>query len=241
MLTDMLSTDMYVSYNVKLAHRIGLHAAIYITELLNISRKAFLKNKIVDNKYFKVDRRYVEQRTTLTEKEQREIDIVLQGLSVITFENSSKDILFLDVDTLTGLLLDDRESVEKQLKPIVKRKKSSKRDEIIKNLMNRITTTNAELRVAYEGWINGVLDRQGWLSAAAVVEAQKVVDEYTGKDLDLALELINEGAANGYRDMTWAINRLENKKKQRISRNIPDPVDSLAEKRVKIDFSDEVY
>ena len=50
MLFDMLSTDMYVSFNCKLAQRIGLHTAIYVTELLNISRKAYLKGKLYNEK-----------------------------------------------------------------------------------------------------------------------------------------------------------------------------------------------
>ena len=47
-LFDLLSTDMYVSYNVKLAQVLDLQSAIYISELININRKAIEKNKLKD-------------------------------------------------------------------------------------------------------------------------------------------------------------------------------------------------
>jgi hypothetical protein len=50
-LIELLSTSNYVSYNIKLAELLGLHAAIYISELMNINDKAIRKNKLNDN-YF---------------------------------------------------------------------------------------------------------------------------------------------------------------------------------------------
>ena len=52
LLIDLLSTSNYVSYNIKLAELLGLHASIYISELMNINDKSIRKNKITDN-YFK--------------------------------------------------------------------------------------------------------------------------------------------------------------------------------------------
>ena len=77
MLINFLSTDNYNSFNIELAHLIGLQEAIYLNELININQKAVRKNKIEDN-YFLVDRKYIESRTTLNIDEQREIDQALQ-------------------------------------------------------------------------------------------------------------------------------------------------------------------
>ena len=74
MILDLLSTDMYISFNIKLAHRIGLQAAIYLGELLNINKKAIQKEKIIDGNFFKLNRDYIEQRTTLQKQEQKELD-----------------------------------------------------------------------------------------------------------------------------------------------------------------------
>ena len=242
MLLDMLSTDMYVSYNVKLAHRIGLHTSIYMTELLNINRKAIQKEKLINNSFFKVDRNYIEQRTTLTRKEQKELDEILQNLNIIKIDSTSRDILYIDTNALTGLLLDDRATVETKLRPIVKKKRVTKHDMLVAELRNEITTDNVELRAAYEEWIDAVLARQGWMAKTSVQDAQKLIDTYTDKDLDLAIQIIRVGTANGYRDMSWAINKFETSSRGAtpIRRGIPINSNTAAPVR-DITFSDEVY
>ena len=54
MVLDLLSTNMQISFNLKLAHRIGLHAAIYLGELLNINKKAIIKNKVTDSGFLRL-------------------------------------------------------------------------------------------------------------------------------------------------------------------------------------------
>ena len=71
MILDLLSSDMYVSYNVQIANKIGLEEAIYISELININRKAIQKNKIEDG-YFNIDRKYITNRTTFKLEKQIE-------------------------------------------------------------------------------------------------------------------------------------------------------------------------
>ena len=67
MLIELLSTSNYVSYNIKLAELLGLHPAIYISELMNINDKAIKKDKLEDD-YFTLVRSYITARTTLDEK-----------------------------------------------------------------------------------------------------------------------------------------------------------------------------
>ena len=69
MLIDLLSTDNLANYNVKIAQVMGLHSAIYINELINISNKATQKNKLVSDKYFILDRKYITKRTNLSVEE----------------------------------------------------------------------------------------------------------------------------------------------------------------------------
>ena len=240
MLLDMLSTDMYVNYNIKLAHRIGLHTSIYVTELLNINRKAIHKGKLVEGNFFKVDRNYIEQRTTLTKAEQKELDTILVNLNVMQISSTSKDILNINMDALTGILLDDDAKVESSIKSIAKRKRPTKQDAIKENLKLSITTTNIELREAYFEWIDAVFMRNGWMSKAAVVEAQRIIDTYTGKDLDMALDILRIGATNGYRDIAWAINNYE---KDNVHSKVTAQINATSDvqQRAKVLFSDEEY
>lgn len=240
MLFDMLSTDMYVSFNCKLAHRIGLHASIYVTELLNINRKAFIKNKLTVDGFFKIDRNYVEQRTTLSKKEQKELDEILVNLNILEVSPNSKDILKLDIDALTGVMLDDRKTIEAKIKPIVKRKRVTKKEEITIALKAKIETDNPELKQAYEEWVDAVMDHQGWMASASVVEGQKIIDRYTQKDLDLALEIIKMATINGWRDMTWAIDKFEREYKKRYQAPQNLQANTPIE-RPQVEFSDEEY
>lgn len=240
MILDLLSTDMYVSYNVKLAHRVGLQAAIYVAELLNINRKAVLKDKVDDNGFFKVDRNYVEERTTLTKEDQKKLDDLLVDLSVLS--KKDKDQLNLNTDNLTGLLLEENDRIVTEISKEVSKKSRTKRatkQEIIQaNLKESINTQNDELRKAYEVWIDSVIAKQGWMSKASILEGQKLVDDYTNRDLDLALKIINIAATNGYRDIRWAINYFEKDYKANYYKNLGNSDTSNANHLV---LADEVF
>lgn len=216
MVLDLLSTDMQISFNLKLAHRIGLHAAIYLGELLNINKKAVTKNKVTDNGFFKIDRNYVEQRTTLTRPEQKELDETLKSLQVLKVDDANRDLININVDSITGLLLDDNDTLVDKVTQPVKKKRITKADVIRASLKEAITVTNPELRAAYEEWIDAVISRQGWMSTASIKDGQELVDKYTNRDLDIALSVVRIGAINGWRDISWAINAYE---KERLSRN----------------------
>lgn len=223
MVLDLLSTDMQISFNLKLAHRIGLHAAIYLGELLNINKKAVIKNKVTDGGFFKIDRNYIEQRTTLTRPEQKELDETLKSLQVLKADNTSKDLININVDSITGLLLDDNDTLVDKITQPVKKKRVTKADAIRASLKEAITTTNPELRAAYEEWIDAVILRQGWMSVASIREGQELVDKYTNRDLDIALSVIRIGAINGWRDISWAINAYEKERLSRAPRKLGAP------------------
>lgn len=223
MVLDLLSTDMQISFNLKLAHRIGLHAAIYLGELLNINKKAVIKNKVNDGGFFKIDRGYIEQRTTLTKPEQKELDETLKSLQVLRADDTNKDLININVDSITGLLLDDNDTlVDKVVQPI-RKKRVTKADAIRASLKEAITATNPELKAAYEEWIDAVILRQGWMSVASIKDGQELVDKYTNRDLDIALGVIRIGAINGWRDMSWAINAYEKERLSRTARRIGTP------------------
>lgn len=233
---DLVSMDMYVSYNVKLAHKLGLQAAVYITELLNINRKALQKEKMVNEKFFKVQREYIKERTTLTPVEQKQIDKMLEEIKILEI-GETKDILCINTDVLTGLLLDNSKIVDKILEP-VRRRKTTKAEAILNNLKNRITTTNEELKTAYEMWIESVIARQGWMSSASVVAGQQAIDDYTHRDLDMALKILSIASTNGYRDIDWAIREFEKKERSNYRYSSTSP--TFTKPKVSLD-DNEVF
>ena len=242
MLLDLLSTDMSVSYNVKLAHRIGLHTSIYVTELINIYRKATQKGKIVDEKYFRVDRDYVELRTTLTKEEQRELDQALKNISVVKISSKNRDTIGIDIEELSKLVLDDdANKIEGTVKTQLRKKAPTKKDAIIAQLKSYVSASNEELRDAYYEWIEEAYARNGWMSAASIREAQRAIDNYSGKDLDIALDILHIASTNGYKDIMWAIERYE---KNGMYKKITSQVNSATEMKTPkatLTFTDEVY
>lgn len=208
MLIELLSTSNYVSYNVKLADLLGLHAAIYISELMNINDKAIRKNKLNDN-YFKLKREYITARTTFSEKEQLEIEKNLLKLGILEKGKDEND-LSLNITTLTTLLMSTDEQLIDNVKKLTKIKnrsgRATKAEAIKTELKNNITVTNDELYEAYCNWIEAVYDKEGWMSKQAVISAQATVDDFSKRDLDVALRLLEIASINGYRDIQWAIN-----------------------------------
>ena len=239
MVLDLLSTDMYLSFNIKLAHRIGLHAAIYLGELLNINKKALQKNKTIEDKFFKLDRTYIEQRTTIQKQEQKEIDKTFEDLGILNF-GTTKDIIAINTDTITGLLLDDNsELVEKFIQPIKKRR-VTKAEAILASLKDNIQTDNEQLKKAYEEWVEAVMARQGWMSAVCVRDGQAVIDKYSGGNAEVALKIIEIGASNGYRDLSWAINTYEKKCREEKNKFTTSNNSSYS-RRVPAIAEDEVF
>lgn len=207
MLIELLSTDNYVSYNIKVAQLLGLHAAIYLSELMNINDKAIRKKKVTENT-FKLDRKYIASRTTLSEKEQLDIETNLLKLGILK-KGETKDDLSLNLTVLTSLLMSQDEKLLENISKLTDLKtskpKKTKAEAVRDELKKYIETNNEELREAYCDWIDAVYARQGWMSKKSVIHAQRTIDEFTGRDLDIALKLLELASINGHRDIDWTI------------------------------------
>lgn len=208
MLLDLLSMDNYASYNIKVAEIFGLHPAIYLSELMNINEKAVRKSKITGEETFTIDRKYIEKRTTLSKAEQLKIDQSFKEIGLLKVDNDNQNTMSLDITVLTTIMSGGKPLI-KELKLITAKTSKNKRtkDEVIKDeLRNHIQTTNPELYSAYCDWIDAVYAKQGWMSARSVKVAQKDIDDYSDRNLDVALKIIDIAATRGYREMEWAIN-----------------------------------
>lgn len=240
MLIELLSTSNYVSYNVKLAELLGLHSAIYISELMSINDKAIRKDKINESS-FSLDREYVKKRTTLSPEEQLDIEQNLIKLGIIEKPNKDTSCVILNINILTTLLMSTDEelldNVEKLAKLKTKKSKATKAEAIRQNLKSSIITTNMELISAYSDWIDAVYAKQGWMSKKAVDIGQSVVDNFSKRDLDVALTVINIAAMHGYVDMQWAVNKYTEQYKVKREINYMPRVTESA----PVELSSEVF
>ena len=248
MLMDILATDNMGSYNVKIAQVMGLHTAIYINELINISAKALKKNKLIADKFFLLDRKYITKRTTLDEKEQLAIDYKLCKSSIIIKPEGSFDTMFLDVEKLAGMISSDDEGylnkVSKKTRvvttalPGLKQTMKQKQAEEMKTY---ITTTNEELRDAFCSWIDSVVanPKSSGLTKTKVNLFQRDVHTFANGDLDVALKIIEIAIKGGYVDAQWAINNFNKDYASSFRKRYVDTAVSGAGRKVSL--SDEVF
>lgn len=246
MLTDLLCSDNYANFNIKIAHMIGLHSAIYVNELLNISQKATKKKKLTDD-FMTIDRAYIQQRTTLIPDEQVTIDQKLAKIKVIEINPDNPDMVKLNIDTLTNIAIDDDAKLLGKVTKLTTVKsvttpgaKLSMRQRNILALKDSIVCSNEELLQAYKDWVDGVYaNPKGFLSAKAIALFQQGVDNFAKGDLDLALKIVDIATINGYRNVDWAINVFQKDYAKDFYRTYT-PVEPNS-KLVKVQVSSEVF
>lgn len=197
----------YGHYNIRVAQIVGLEAAVYLTELLNINEKALRKNKVEEN-FFTIDREYIKERTTLSTERQLELEGNLLKVGILEKADNSVNTLSVNLTVLTSILMSPDEKLIKNITKIAQQKitKRGKDEAVRDSLKSNIETTNEELFAAYSDWIDAVYAKEGWMSKKAIVNAQSVVDAFANRNLDIALKVIDIASVNGYRDMTWAVN-----------------------------------
>lgn len=229
MILDLLSTDNYAMYNVKLAQLLGLHSAVYLSELMNINDKAIKKSKL-DGKYFKLNRTYITERTTFSVAEQRRIEQQFKDIGLLKCDEKNSSKMTLDITVLTSILAGD-ETIVQDLKKLVKtvsnRAAAPRMTKLQQNIdlcKTYIKTTNDELREAYCDWIDAVFAKLGWMSKKAVTVGEELVDETSNHNLDIALKIVEIATVNGYKDMTWAVRMYNDnyKPKYQFTNTVPE-------------------
>lgn len=199
----------------------GLHSAVYVAELLNIYKKAKLKKKLITavdgGEYFKVDRKYIADRTSLSVEDQLACDINLAKVNIITKYNNEADTIKFDVELFASLIADEdvklvSKVIEKVRVDTPKATKATKQERIIQNLKEGIICSNHELLVALRGWIDSIFAGPSpYLSKRQIEIFQSIMNNYTKGDLDLALKLVEIATIHTYKDCQWAINLYEGK------------------------------
>lgn len=241
MLIELLSMSNYVHFNVKLAEILGLHTAIYLGQITDINEKAIRKNK-VDENFFTIDREYITKRTTIPEKEQKEIENNLIKIGILERSDKDSNTLLLNLTVLTSILMSPDEDLLKNVESLAKPKKTkTKAEKIIENLKENIITTNPELRSAYFDWIDAVYAKDGFMTKAAVIAAQGNIDKFSNRNLDIALKVLEIATINGYRDITWAINNYNKDYKVSYSVASQPAVRPITAPPPRKRLSDEVF
>lgn len=226
MFINLLNSLNYISFNIDAARIFGLNTAIYCAELLNIYRKAELKNKLIDNNYFKVDRKFICNRTTITIEEQLKIDINLNKINIINRYEDDPNTINFDIKLFASIISSEDVSLIENISKKVKIKnpkgtKATQRQIILKNLKDSISCSNYELLTALRNWVDSIYaNPNGYISKKGIELFQTTLNNYAKGDLDLALKIVNIAITQSYKNCDWAINIYEKDKKIKMNNEL---------------------
>lgn len=213
---DILSPDAYGQFNRRLAKLTSLNSAIYFQEILDISSQVVKKKKFDSEGFFKLDRKYIEDRTTLDEAAQVLADAELTNLGVLEGHAIETDKVRIKLNELTNILVDDTITPTKSLKKKIgaskEQAKESRRAGIIGGMMRFITETDEDILNEYHNWMEAVYENKYYLTKQQVITFESDLKAYT-TDKKTMLELLKVAKLTGYRVFDWVKSSYEKNKK----------------------------
>lgn len=196
--------------NKRLVKIAGFDVAAYWAELQSILRQVVKKQTADEKGFFPLDRDYVERETTLTITKQLKCEEKLVSLGVIMKDPTDPNRLAISVANMVEVITDEDTTKLKKTGKTSTDAKAAKIAGIKATMKKAILETDYNTRLAYERWIDGMVDAQNCKFTKAVVQLfEKTVTEYT-QDRDLRIKIIEIATTNSYKDATWAINRIYN-------------------------------
>ena len=221
MLIDIISTNNMQSYNVWLAHKIGLNNSIYLNLLIEINSKAIKKNRIYDDGFFCVDRDYIATRTTFNTSDQLKMDNILANMGIVTISEDKKYVK-LNLEVITGLSTTTDEAVLNNFEKIkTNAAKEGKTSYILRAVKGKINPRYpAIIKEGLSNWLDAIAARFGFVNSTMIESAQSVLEPIIYSDIHKAEEIIRICTVNGYKDMEWGINKYNSLQKASVNNSV---------------------
>lgn len=242
MYVDFLDVNNYGSYNITLAQIIGLSAAVYCAELISIYKKAQLKNKLVDNVFFKVDRKYISKRTSLSIEQQLDLDLKMSSKKMLKKHPDNSDTLAIDLKLIASIIANEDISIKENLAETFNKSasgiKSARRKRKIEELKENINCSIPEVKLSLEKWVDAVMsDLKNKLSSEAIEIFQDELYRYTNGDPELAIRIIKIATIQKYVSCQWAINIYEKDLKIQKQNNIfaTNRINNIGDKKATLE------
>ena len=209
MILDILSDSNVLSFNIKAAKLFGLTSSIYLSAVVRLCSTSSVKTT-KDTITFELDRKFIQDLTTLTSTEQRVIETRLTQLEILEVSESTGVLKLRQYATL--LLEEDKDilaEVAKIGKPKAKLKMTA-REKTAFELKNQIICSNPELLEALKGWVDGVYaNPKGFLSIRSISVFQKTLEDFARGNLTLVLKLVEIATIHGHRDAQWTLAKFQ--------------------------------
>ena len=222
--------------NKRLVKLTNFEVAAYWAELQSILKQVVKKGTADEKGFFTLDRDFMERETTLNLNKQLKCDDKLIAMGVVLKDPDNPNRLAISVENMIEIITDeDTKKLRKSSKTTKADEKAAKVAGIKATMKRAIFTQDPELRLAYERWVDGMIDAANCRFTKAVVQLfEKTVTQYT-TDKKTQLHIIEIATINSYRDATWAINKLTNP--SNFNRNVAT---KLPEQKICTGISDGV-
>ena len=172
MLIDLMSSYKSQTFNIKLAHIVGLNVAVYWGELMNVYARVIDKklDETIENEgFFDLDREYVSKRTTLSIEDQIVCDKALLQAGIIDYDGKNVNRIRIDLGKMKEIIEQDDPKelakLEKTLKVKAMDAASAKRVGSAQSFKNMLVESDPDLYEAYCTWIDTIiLDKKDFLN-----------------------------------------------------------------------------
>ena len=194
--------------NKRLVRIAGFEVAAYWAELQSILKQVVKKGTADEFGFFTLDREFMERETTLTVAKQLKCDEALLKLEVLMKDPADPNRISIAVNGMVAVITDEDTTKLKKTGKTSADAKAAKIAGIKSTMKKAILETDYNTRLAYERWIDGMIDAANCKFTKAVVQLfEQTVTAYT-QDRDTRIKIIEIATTNSYKDATWAINRL---------------------------------
>lgn len=226
MFLDLLSQGNFISFNITLAQILGLEPAIYCSELISIYRKAKSKGKIIGDEFFKLDRKYMFNRTTIPIERQLEIDQRWEKVKLLFKHQDNPDIIKLDIHMIANIVSGEDVKIKSDLSnilnPNISKIKNERHQKRIEKLKSNIKCSDERMLKSLQDWVDVMSERGGTnkISEQSVEIFQDTLYRYTNGDVEKALQIVKIAIVQKYPDCQWAINTYERDMKMRAQNEL---------------------
>lgn len=205
---DIAGNSSYGRYNRKFAHLVGLEAAVYWSEILEVLDRVLEKKTFDMDGWFVLNRDYIKKRTTFSEEKQRECEDILSHLEIYQVSPDNQNRVRCDVKAFIKIIAEDDIETVKEVKAIAKAatktaKAESKKAGIISMLVNSLSES-AEVTEKYRQYLE-IAYNKGLCQKAKLKNFADEINQFTSDD-SVKIQLLNIGIEKAYTKAEWIIN-----------------------------------
>ena len=165
--------------NKRLVKIAGFEVAAYWAELQSILKQVVKKSTADEQGFFTLDRDFMERETTLTVTKQLKCDEALLKLGVLLKDPDNPNRISIAVNGMVAVITDEDTTKLKKTGKTSADAKAAKIAGIKATMKKALIETDYNTRLAYERWIDGMVDAQNCKFTKAVVQLfEKTVTEY---------------------------------------------------------------